>query len=275
MLAAAGRLVLLVVATGGLLALAEWAAPEGDRRTVRDPVESRRHLAFIALYVVVATVIAALLLRLQGALVDADLAPRIQTLPMAVQVALALVLGDVMSYGLHRGAHRYSWWWQVHVVHHRATDVRWWTAYRAHPIQVAIDHLVPAAVLLLIGFGPGSLAARAVIVSIVALFAHTDVEVPDRWLRYVIATPGYHRTHHEADRTGVNFALVLPVLDLLGGTADFSRREDRRFGLDAGQSGISDRVIQDRVIQDWAHTPTQNENTLTSPASTAAVARLP
>ncbi len=281
----AGRLLTLIVATGGLLAVAEWAAPEGGRRRTRDAIESRRHLGFIALYVGVATAVAALLLQAQGLVAGDGLAPRIQALPGAAQVALALLLADVVSYGLHRGAHRYAWWWRLHVVHHRATDVRWWTAYRAHPANLAIDHLVPAGVLLLVGFGPLPLAGRAIIVTVVALFAHADVEVPDRWLRYVVATPGYHRTHHEVDRTGANFALVLPLLDILGGTADFSRREERRFGLDGTGSAAGDpplpthqatSVARDRhAAQGRTHTPTQNENTLTSPASTAAEARLP
>ena len=270
---------------------------------------------FIALYVGVATAVAALLLQAQGLVAGDGLAPRIQALPGAAQVALALLLADVVSYGLHRGAHRYAWWWRLHVVHHRATDVRWWTAYRAHPANLAIDHLVPAGVLLLVGFGPLPLAGRAIIVTVVALFAHAEavlgqpgalvllfagdlvgqevaapqlamgVGVPDRWLRYVVATPGYHRTHHEVDRTGANFALVLPLLDILGGTADFSRREERRFGLDGTGSAAGDpplpthqatSVARDRhAAQGRTHTPTQNENTLTSPASTAAEARLP
>ena len=230
-LAAAGRLSALLAVTGGLLAFAEWAAPEGGRRKPRDRRESRRHLAFIVLYVMVATPLAALLLPAQDALAGSGPAPWIQRLPLAAQVLMALLLGDIVSYGLHRGAHRYSWWWRVHLVHHQATDVRWWTAYRFHPANLVIDYLVPSGVLLLIGFAPTPLAARAVIVTVVTLFAHADVDVPDRWLRYVVATPSYHRTHHEADRTGVNFALVLPLLDLVGGTADFGRRETRRFGL--------------------------------------------
>jgi len=56
---------------------------------------------------------------------------------------------------------------------------------------------------------------------VVTVLAHCNVAMPGRWIARVVVTPGYHRSHHERGRDGSNFALVLPVMDIVFGTASF------------------------------------------------------
>lgn len=264
-LAEHGELVLTLAVVGALLALAEHANPEVLRRARRDPAERRRHLGWLGVYVVVAPVVGALtaglVVRLDGATPAAAVVGRLPA-PLRWLVALAVV--DLVAYGLHRAAHRWGPLWRVHAAHHRATDVRWWTAMRFHPVNAALDLTVPYAAAAAVGVGTGAVAGAAAAVTFVALFAHADVHVPGRWLDHLVATPRYHRTHHEVDGHAANLALVLPVWDRLFGTraagAAPSAARPRRFGIDAYPSST---------------TPSVSESTLATALATTAATTSP
>jgi sterol desaturase/sphingolipid hydroxylase (fatty acid hydroxylase superfamily) len=52
------------------------------------------------------------------------------------------------------------------------------------------------------------------------LWIHADLAWPASWLDRMIATPSFHRVHHE---TRANFASTLPLLDLVFGSYRGSR----------------------------------------------------
>ena len=58
-----------------------------------------------------------------------------------------------------------------------------------------------------------------VILSFYAIFVHANVPWSFGPLRYVIATPAFHRWHHAAEEQGLNhnFAGLFPLFDLLFG----------------------------------------------------------
>jgi sterol desaturase/sphingolipid hydroxylase (fatty acid hydroxylase superfamily) len=141
--------------------------------------------------------------------------------PFLVQVAGAFVVAELCAYGVHRYEHYKRTLWKLHSVHHSPGHLDWLAGFRFHPIDAVIQQLVPSAVAMALGF-------RA---TLVTLFAHCNVYVPDKWLSRVVVTPSYHRSHHEVGREASNFALVLPVIDGLFGTASFASGP-RRFGTD-------------------------------------------
>jgi sterol desaturase/sphingolipid hydroxylase (fatty acid hydroxylase superfamily) len=114
----------------------------------------------------------------------------------------------------------------MHALHHASRDVRWVTSFRFHPADVAIQQVAPPLVVAAVGFPIVSLVPYLIVVGVVTLFAHCNVSLPPTRL---IVTPGYHRTHHETVRAGNNFALTLPFMDIVFGTASF-KRGTRKFG---------------------------------------------
>jgi sterol desaturase/sphingolipid hydroxylase (fatty acid hydroxylase superfamily) len=137
--------------------------------------------------------------------------------PVVVQAAIGLVVFDLVSYGLHRVMHR-TRLWQLHRVHHGSTELTFWTAFRAHPVSALLTHVVPLAVVALLGVRDGALTAVVFVVFLVTLVGHAAVWLPPG-LDRVLATPGYHRRHHDPDLAERNLVLLFPVIDRVFGTA--------------------------------------------------------
>jgi sterol desaturase/sphingolipid hydroxylase (fatty acid hydroxylase superfamily) len=80
------------------------------------------------------------------------------------------------------------------------------------------------------------LFAYLVLVSAQATFIHANVRFTFGPLRYLVATPQFHHWHHAADPEAVdkNFAVHLPILDVMFGTAHMPERWPTAYGISGG-----------------------------------------
>lgn len=140
--------------------------------------------------------------------------------PMLLQALEVLVLVDFLGYWLHRGFHHYGPAWRVHAVHHSSTQLRWLSSVRAHPINDAVPNMVGAVVLVVAGFDATTLAVTVPFFTLYAITVHAELSWTYGPLRYVVASPVFHRWHHTTEAEGLdkNFAGLLPLWDLLFGT---------------------------------------------------------
>lgn len=225
------QLILTLAVIAAFLGAAERVDPEAGVRTRPDPVQRRIDLYWMGAYVfyapIVGWVAAGVIRTAAGA---APLAPQLATLPWILRLAGAVIVAELVAYSLHRMMHTVPMLWHVHAVHHGATDLRWWTAFRFHPAETVLTHVAPYAAAALVGFGSDVTAVQVAAVTVVTMFSHADVYVPGRWSAALVVTPGYHRSHHEFGRGHTNFALALPLIDVLFGTAAFDDAGPRRFG---------------------------------------------
>lgn len=155
--------------------------------------------------------------------------------PMPLQVLALVVLADLAGYWLHRGFHRGGWAWRVHAIHHAPTQLTWLSALRVHPLNDVVPALLRGVPLLLLGFPFAAVTALAPALAIFALLLHADVPWRMGWLRFVIATPRFHRWHHARDEVairGINFAGLFPVWDLLFGTFYLPAHGPAATGID-------------------------------------------
>jgi sterol desaturase/sphingolipid hydroxylase (fatty acid hydroxylase superfamily) len=92
---------------------------------------------------------------------------------------------------------------------------------------------VSFAPLFVMGFSQAALVAYAVFVSFQAVWLHANLRWRSRWLRWVIATPEYHHWHHSAEAEAVdcNFAVHLPLIDRIFGTAYLPDRWPSAYGI--------------------------------------------
>ena len=100
-----------------------------------------------------------------------------------------------------------------------------------------LGRIAQAVPLLLLGFAPGLVSLYLPFLTLFALLLHANVPWSFGPLRYVVASPAFHRWHHAADEEGlgVNLAGLFPVLDLAFGTFSMPDRQPRSFGV-AGAS---------------------------------------
>jgi sterol desaturase/sphingolipid hydroxylase (fatty acid hydroxylase superfamily) len=153
--------------------------------------------------------------------------------PVWLQAVEIYVIGDFCGYWTHRLFHR-GRWWPFHAVHHSSEDLDWLGSVRVHPVNELVNKLSQAVPLLLMGFNPLVTLSTAPVLTFFAIFIHANVNWDFGPLRYVIATPVFHRWHHSREREAwdKNFAGLLPLWDLLFGTFYMPRgRYPENFGI--------------------------------------------
>jgi len=145
----------------------------------------------------------------------------IATWPVWGQAVAAFIVADLTLYWIHRAFHRVPFLWAMHAVHHSPTRLDWLAAVRSHPLNTLLSTVVLGGVLVGLGFPPAVLAGVLPLIGLLALLGHANV----RWefgpgLRFLIASPTFHRWHHtHIDEGGDrNFASFLPLWDRLFGT---------------------------------------------------------
>ena len=182
------------------------------------------------------------LLALVAAAVDA---PATRTLG---RVLLVFVLSDLVGYLVHRAMHRLPWLWRFHALHHEATELSWLDAWRQHPVDFVLHGVAVGLPGALLGASLSDLASVVVLRKAFTTFLHANVAVSFGPLRWVLASPAFHRVHHSADPRlyDTNFAGTFPVWDLLFGTAAPEMAPNRQAGLQALPRTVSGVLRESR-----------------------------
>lgn len=155
------------------------------------------------------------------------------TLPKWSQVLLIIFLGDLIGYWTHRLFHGRRLW-PFHAVHHSSEELDWLSSVRLHPVNETVTRVCQALPFVLLGFSPSVVAAYVPFLTFYAIFEHANVSWDFGPLRYVIASPEFHRWHHTKQDEGLdkNFAGLFPIFDLLFGTFYMPRgRHPTEFGV--------------------------------------------
>lgn len=148
--------------------------------------------------------------------------PRIavtQQLPLWQQCILILLIQDVLLYIAHRIFHtRLAW--KYHAIHHSPTVLDWMATVRFHPVNNLFSFAFADIAVLLMGFSPEALILLTPFNLIYSAMTHANLNWTFGPLRYVFASPVFHRWHHTTEKEGIdkNFASTFPILDLLCGT---------------------------------------------------------
>jgi len=145
-----------------------------------------------------------------------------------VSFLIYLLLLDLVDYWMHRGQHRWRWWWALHAVHHSQRQMTFWSDNRNHLLDDILRDAILAAVAVMIGVAPGQFITLIVASRVLQSLQHANL----RWRwgavgERILVSPSFHRRHHaigyghEGKAGGCNFAVLFPIWDVLFGTADF------------------------------------------------------
>ncbi len=158
--------------------------------------------------------------------------------PGLVRGAFAVFLLDLWAYAWHRWNHQSPFLWRYHRAHHSDSRMDVTTASRFHLGELVASSLLRVPIIVAAGVEPRELAAYQLLMFTVVQFHHANVGLParcERWLRWVIVTPGMHKVHHSRLRseTDSNYSSFFSFWDRLFGSlrtgVDLGRIQ---FGLD-------------------------------------------
>lgn len=155
---------------------------------------------------------------------------------------LYFVILDFVGYWVHRAQHGLRWWWALHSLHHSQTQLSCWSDDRNHILDNFITDLCMVAVAIAIGVEPGEFVALLLAGKFIESLSHANIRLPFGFLgERLIVSPAFHRLHHaranpaEPNLHDHNFGVVLPIWDLMFGTALY---EDR-----TRPTGVDDPII--------------------------------
>jgi sterol desaturase/sphingolipid hydroxylase (fatty acid hydroxylase superfamily) len=139
--------------------------------------------------------------------------------PLGLQCAAVLLIQDIFLYWVHRLFHTRPAW-GFHAVHHSPKVLDWTSAVRFHPVNTLLEFALADVAVLLLGFAPQALVVLAPFNVVYSAMVHANLNWTFGPLRYVFASPVFHRWHHTTREEGLdkNFASTFPFLDLLFGT---------------------------------------------------------
>jgi len=153
--------------------------------------------------------------------------------PLWAQALLAIALGDLGIYAIHRLQHAVPWLWRFHAVHHSAEEMDWLVALRFHPFDLFLSRAATLAPLIALDLTPAAIGICLAVFGWQSWLVHANVRVRYGPLRWAIVSPQFHHWHHAADRDAydTNFASLLACWDVLFGTARLpGSREPERYG---------------------------------------------
>jgi WD40 repeat protein/sterol desaturase/sphingolipid hydroxylase (fatty acid hydroxylase superfamily) len=143
----------------------------------------------------------------------------LKTLPPWLQCLAILFIEDVLLYWLHRLFHT-RLVWKFHAIHHSPQVLDWMSATRFHPVNNLLTFSLVDVAMLLLGFSPVALLLLVPFNIVYSSMVHANLNWTFGPLRYLFASPVFHRWHHTTRDEGLdkNFASTFPFLDLLFGT---------------------------------------------------------
>jgi sterol desaturase/sphingolipid hydroxylase (fatty acid hydroxylase superfamily) len=141
------------------------------------------------------------------------------SLPATLALPLAIALGELGPYALHRLAHRRPWLWRFHQLHHRPAKLNAANAVYAHPVNVIWNKLARVLPWVLLGFAPEVLLWAALFITVQGIAVHANIRGSLGPLDRLIGSAELHRWHHSViDAEAQNYSTAIPLWDQVFGS---------------------------------------------------------
>jgi sterol desaturase/sphingolipid hydroxylase (fatty acid hydroxylase superfamily) len=158
--------------------------------------------------------------------------------PLALQLVLALIIGELGQYWVHRLQHEKDWLWRFHALHHSAPRLYWLNAARFHPVDIVLNNVAYVVPLVALGAGRDVMTLWILFSAIHGIFQHCNVPMRIGPLNWIFSMAELHRWHHSRliRESNTNYGQNLIIWDTLFGTRFLPA--DREPPLDIGLADL-------------------------------------
>jgi ornithine lipid hydroxylase len=146
--------------------------------------------------------------------------------PMALQVLLAALLSEALSYWQHRLFHTVPRLWRFHRLHHSGGRLNVLRTARFHAIDLAAGAFLTFLPLVMLGASPIVVGWVGSLAGTVGVLSHANIRMrTPAWASRVFCTPAIHRHHHSLDahEGSTNYGTLVTLWDALFGTYERPR----------------------------------------------------
>ena len=166
------------------------------------------------------------------------------------QALIAYAVSSFVYYWWHRWRHTSQFWWTLcHQLHHSPRRIEILTAFYKHPVEIALNSVLSAAITYtLLGVSIQAAALYTAIAAAAEFFYHWNVRTPV-WLGPIFQRPESHRVHHKRSYHTNNYS-DLPVFDMMFGTYQNPRAPIAECGFTEDREDRLDDMIAFRDLHD-------------------------
>jgi sterol desaturase/sphingolipid hydroxylase (fatty acid hydroxylase superfamily) len=145
--------------------------------------------------------------------------PKTPSLPLGVEIVLAILFISFGSYVFHRLGHDWPWLWRFHGIHHAEAKVNVGNNSVNHIFDVWGRRFIAQLPLIFIGISEQSLFVVSIFNTLQGYFVHANVNVRLGRLNYFIGSPEQHRLHHSVDiKEAGHFCVDVTLWDWIFGS---------------------------------------------------------
>lgn len=160
--------------------------------------------------------------------------------PLWLRLSLALFVGDMGAYWIHRAFHTFPLLWKFHAIHHSSDELDWLVNTRAHPFEIVATRMFSLLPVYLLGLAQVGPRVDPIVLwvqiagTIWTFFIHANVKFRFGPLEWLVSTPAFHHWHHTNDENrNHNFSSIFPVIDKMFGTAWLPQYWPPEYGIKA------------------------------------------
>lgn len=168
--------------------------------------------------------------------------------PLIAQLLLALVIGELGTYWIHRWMHESPFLWRFHAAHHSAPRLYWLNAGRFHPIDLFAQQFLALTPLVLLGADTRIIALHTLFTAAHGMFQHCNIDIRLGLLNWFFSMAELHRWHHSKhlEEANTNYGANLILWDIVFGSRFLpqDRKPPTEIGIEA---------LPDFPAGYWAH----------------------
>lgn len=136
--------------------------------------------------------------------------------PLVLQLPLAIALGELGPYCLHRLAHRRPLLWRFHALHHWPQALNASNSVLVHPLNMLWNKVTRLLPWLVLGFSAEAMLWAALFIQVQSMAVHANLPGRIGPLNWVLGSAEQHRWHHSVKAAEAhNYGTAIPLWDQL------------------------------------------------------------